>query len=78
MPAGKATPTLPLEPYMTIKNWVDDREAKKIPTYSTPEIIQRLLLQFAADIIKDAKSIEALKELERIDGAFENAVKKIH
>lgn len=77
MPAGKATPTLPREPYETIKAWVDEREAKGLPTYTTPEIIQRLLWQFAADVVNDKDAKEAIKNFEIVEGAFSETVKKV-
>lgn len=77
MPMGKATPTIPLEPYQTIKAWVDEREARGLPTYTTPEIIQRLLWQFAADVIKDKTAQEVVRNFEDIEGAFSSTVKRV-
>ncbi len=78
MPAGKATPTLPREAYEIILNWVNDREAKDLPTYTTPEIITRLMWQFAADVIGDPQAKEIVKHFDHIEGAFNSTVRKIH
>lgn len=77
MPQGKATPTIPREPYETIKRWVDDRGEKGLPTYTTPEIIQRLLWQFAADVVNDKAAKEVIKNFETVEGAFAETIRKV-
>lgn len=77
-PQGFSTPTIHEVVYKLLTNWIKEREAAGLPTYSGPEVIERLILNFLVEVDNNRQAKNILEGFTKLDQAFTKSASKLN